>query len=301
MLKLLLTNRDPSQTTTLRNRFARDMRTRFAKLEHDIVKAVVTDDVLGLSKPVLNQSPGYRAFDFPRSTDKIQAFMEWLEDEINKGILETTQLQQLGRSIDQAWTNIYISDSYRRGVMRARYQLTAAGFDVPPLEQTGGIAVSMSSPFHVDRLGLLYTRAFNDLKGITSAMDTQISRVLSQGLADGLGAREIARDLRSVLSGGIVDTLGRFIPAKRRAELLARTEIIRAHAEAQLQEFKSWQIAQVTVKAELVTAGDNRVCNQCADLERSVFTLEEAQGMIPVHASCRCAWIPFNVSPGGVN
>ncbi len=109
-----------------------------------------------------------------------------------------------------------------------------------------------------------------------------------------------ARKLNAVIKGAggdlsLIDILGRFMPAERRAQILARTEIIRAHAEGQLQEFENWKVLQVNVKAEWITAGDNRVCPQCADLEGSIFTIEVARGMIPLHAQCRCAWIPFNV------
>ena len=225
--------------------------------------------------------------------------MAWLRAEVAKEVLTISMRQQLGGAAQNAWTNLYIEDTYERGVTRARYQMRQAGFDVPTLQETGGISASMATPFHVDRLGLLYTRTFNDLKGITEAMDTQISRVLAQGLADGVGPKELAKRLNYVINGSggnlaVTDTLGRFIPAQRRAEMLARTEIIRAHAEAQLQEFKNWGVAGVKAQAEIITAGDNRVCEQCAALEKSVYSLQEASGVIPVHVSCRCAWLPYN-------
>jgi hypothetical protein len=78
----------------------------------------------------------------------------------------------------------------------------------------------------------LFTRVFSDLKGITSAMDAQISRVLAQGIADGDGPALLARKLVATINGtkmgdlALTDTLGRFIPATRRAMILARTEII---------------------------------------------------------------------------
>jgi intein/homing endonuclease len=42
----------------------------------------------------------------------------------------------------------------------------------------------------------------------------------------------------------------------------------------------------VSIKSEFVTAGDDRVCSQCEALEAQIFTIEEAQGIIPVHPSC---------------
>jgi SPP1 gp7 family putative phage head morphogenesis protein len=147
---------------------------------------------------------------------------------------------------------------------------------------------------------LIFSRVYNELKGITAAMDQQISRVLAQGLADGDNPRLLARKLVSTINGdgvdrlGVTDTLGRFIPARRRAELLARTETIRAHHMALMQEYRNWRVEGVYVNAELVTAGDDRVCTRCSSLEGRVYTLEEAENIVPVHPLCRCTMIPVH-------
>ena len=92
----------------------------------------------------------------------------------------------------------------------------------------------------------------------------------------------LAKLLTKTISGpvgdlGITDTLGRFIPAERRAKVLARTEIIRAHHSATMQEYKNWEVEGVKVKAEWQTAGDARVCEECGAMEGRVFTLEEME------------------------
>lgn len=296
---------DPTRTTVLRNTFARDVKRRFVELIQIIRRAIIEQDCFGLERNIIAlqlNPPGHKAFDFPRSSDKVTAFMNWLRGQVDKGLLEIREIPQVGLAVEQVWTNVYIQDSYKRGVLRARYELQKAGFDVPPIEQTGGINISLSTPVHADRLGLLYTRVFNDLKGITNAMDTQISRVLAQGIADGDNPRLLARKLVSTINGdkigelGITDTLGRFIPAATRADMLARTEIIRAHAEASLVEYQNWAVEGVTVQAEFSTAGDERVCDICGSMQGQVFKLEEASGIIPVHPRCRCAWLPFKQS-----
>jgi len=295
--------RDPTRTTILRNGFAREMRKRFRELAVVIRKAIIEEDCFGLSAGFYQMiPPGRQAFVFPRSADKVNAFMEWLKVQTDRGILEVGEFQQVGVGIESAWTNKYIQDSYKRGVIRARYELKKAGFDVPTIDQTGGIEISMSTPFHMDRVGLLYSRVFSGLKGITTAMDTQISRILAQGIADGDNPRLLARKLVSAINGtgmgdlALTDTLGRFVPAARRAEMLARTEIIRAHHNATIQEYRNWGVEGVKVKAEFVTAGDDRVCDRCGALEREVFTLDRIEGMIPLHPQCRCLALPFKQS-----
>ncbi|TSA08019.1 MAG: hypothetical protein D4R73_09185 [Deltaproteobacteria bacterium] len=291
---------DPTRTIFLRQSFVRDFTRRFRALKNEIIRAVVVEDCFGLTPPdagirrimvqeVTLTTPGHGAFAFPRSAEKVTAFMKWLQEQEQAGLLEVSHRPQLGQAVESAWTDRYISDSYQRGVQRARYELAHTGYSVPSIESTGGVLASMSLPFHVDRVGLLFTRTFSGLKGITDAMDHQISQVLAQAMADGDGARVIAKILVATIDGnnagtlGITDTLGRFIPAERRAEMLARTEVIRAYAESSLQEYKNWGVEGVSAEVEFKNAGDARVCPECASLEGRVYTLEEASGIIPVH------------------
>lgn len=292
---------DPTKTTSLRNAFAREMARRFKELSAVVWSKVVEEDFFGLNTDLVTfTKPNY---DFPRSAQKIQEFMVWLEVQVNLGILNVREYEQIGSAIDKAWTNLYITDSYKRGIIRARYELIKAGYkNIPSIEATGGISVSMNVPLHMDRLGLLYTRTYSELKGVTAAMDQQISRILAQGMADGEGPRALAKKLLATINGtgmgdlGLTDTLGRFIPAARRAEMIARTEIIRAHHQALIQEYMNWAVEGVIVQAEMITAGDNRVCSKCEELAKgSPYTLPVAMNLIPVHPQCRCMCLPFEV------
>jgi len=294
---------DPTHTTALRNAFARAMKRRFVELSKVIITSVNTNDCFGLRREgihSLQMSPATpEAFAFARSQQKVDAFMKWVQEQVDKGILSVGEFRQIGDAVEKAWTDLYVFDSYKRGVIRARYELKKAGIDVPSIDDTGGIVMSMSTPFHMDRVGLLFTRVYNDLKGITAAMDMQISRVLAQGMADGDGPALLARKLVSTINGtkmgdlGITDTLGRFIPAQRRAEILARTEVIRAHHMAMIQEYRNWGLEGVFVKGEWRTAGDDRVCDKCAPMEGKLFTLDEIEGLIPYHPQCRCIALPW--------
>jgi len=292
---------DPTRTTTLRNEFVKKMDNRFTKLCNAIITKVIDEDCFGLNAIQVNDLPN--AFAFPRSADKVKAFMQWLDQQVKEGILSVKEYEQLGTAIDTAWTNLYITDSYKRGIIRARYELQKAGYkNVPSIESTGGVDMSMMIPLHVDTLGLLYTRVFSDLKGITDAMDSAISRILAQGMADGDNPILLARKMIAAINGtgmgdlGITDTLGRFIPAQVRAQMLARTEIVRAHHQAMIQEYRNWAVIDLKVIAEVVTAGDDRVCSLCEALAAgSPYTLDQAQNMIPAHPNCRCIALPFEV------
>lgn len=276
--------RDPTRTLTLRRQFSASAYKRFRKLKGVIRKAVIEQDSLGLRPDTFMEvtPPGRKAFDFSRSADKVQAFMDWLNQQQEMGVLEIILMPQIGQATEQPWTSQYIYTAYKKGIDRANSELIRAGYNIPNIEEQGGLDTIFSQPIHMERVGLLYTRTFQELKGITQAMDQQISRVLAQGLADGLNPNKMAE-----LINDRVDKIG-----ITRARTLARTETIRAHHMGMVQEYKNWGVEGVKVKAEWVTAGDSRVCEQCASLEGQIYTIERIEGMIPYHPNCRCISIP---------
>lgn len=301
-LHLYENRRDPTRTLTLRDTFVKDISKRFTRIRGGIRKAIIGQDCFGLINPSLRLNitlPAEKAYKFLSSGDKINAFMEWLDEQAKNDILEVYEYPQVGSAVKNAWTNKYISRGYESGVLQARRKLIKEDVTLSGLfdEETGrALTEVFANPFHADRVGILFTRVFTDLKGITDAMDMQISRVLASGISDGVHPYKLAELLTKTISGpigdlGITDTLGRFIPAQRRARMLARTEIIRAHAEATLQEYENWGVADVVVEAEWATGGFN-VCPECQELEGQTFTIEEARGMLPRHPACKCSWSP---------
>ena len=283
-----IARQDPTRTLSLRRSFEADIKRRFTQLKRAIIQAVAIDDIFGLKtrNPVtINQDLEPRQYEFMRSDAKVKAFMDWLKEMERKGILMTTM--GFGVTGEQPWTNIYIQSSYQRGISRARQELKKAGYDVPDAMGfiPGGqdpIVLAFNAPFHADRVALAYTRTFSELQGITAAMDQQISRVLAQGLAEGISPYQIARN--------IVDRVDRI--GMTRARMLARTEVVSAHHQATINEYEQWGVKGVSVLAEWLTAGFG-VCPQCLALAaRSPYTLQEIRGLIPVHPNCRCTTIP---------
>ena len=289
-------NYDPTQTTLLRNYFARNMNKRFTELALMVKKSVYNNDCFGLKKNSLQtdqmQPASEEEFKYKNSSEKIALFLFWFQTQVDRGILGIVSFQD-------PWTNPYVYEAYKRGVIRARKELIKAGYKIPTIEEMGGIEVVLRNISHVERLGLLEGKVFTDLKGITDAMSTQISRILTQGFLNGDAPALIARKLVAVINGtgmgelGITDTLGRFIPAARRAEMLARTEIIRSFHLATIQEYRNWGLEGIKVLAEWSTAHDDRVCEKCAPMDGKVFTLDEIEPLIPFHPLCRCTTVPY--------
>ena len=281
---------DPTRTTALRNMAVGESNRRFDHIVALIRKAVDAEDVFGLRLQALQTTPGQNAFAWGTNDRKIREFIRWINDLIRDGILVVDEIPT-GFGIEN-WLQKYLKTAYQRGLARAREELRKAGYNVPTVTASGGLATVMSIPIHVDALAMLYVRAFSDLKGITAVMEQHLTKLLTEGFMSGANPRVIARRLVAAINGkgvgdlGLTDSLGRFISAKRRAELLARTEIIRAHHTANINEYMSWGALGVSVKAEWSTAGDSRVCFECQSLEGQVFTLEEILPMIPLHPQC---------------
>lgn len=285
--------RDPTRTTRIRAAFVRDVRRRWAALKADIRKSVIDQDCFALdsSRLVLNSPTGRKAFDFPRSDSKVKAFMKWLEEQEKKGILEIITRPGDRLSAEEAWTNVYIRSAYQQGIERARAEMKKA--NIPGVSSVpGGVSGAMNAGFHADRAGLAYSRVYEDLKTVVDATNARIRRQLSEvlreqittGIIEGRNPKAIARNImRSI------DAIG-----KTRAEMIARTEVIRAHTQATLVEYQ--QAAgdiEVAVQAEVSTAGFD-VCPICEALAAGgPYALAKAENMLPAHPNCRCAFIPY--------
>jgi len=224
---------------------------------------------------------------FETDDKKLEAYQEWLQGQVDAGILEVT-----GPNKETPWLETYIKSAYKKGLLRAymdthRAAIAAAGPEFQFIE--GGKAafldMAFNSPTAQSKMRLLGTRAFTHLKGITADMDKEMTRILTDGMARGAGARELARELNKTVTK----------LEKKRALAIARTETIHAHAEGQLDSFEAMGVDEVGVMAEWSTAGDDLVCDMCAPLEGVILTVKEARGMIPRHPNCRCAWLPAGV------
>lgn len=271
---------DPTMTTTLRRQFEGALAKRFRKLKGAINTLLITDDAFGLRT---NRTD----FRFLRSGDKVAAFQEWLKEQQDAGILELTPGVPAARAAETSWASVYVRSAYHKGMSRSASQLRKEGVSVAP----SWVVDAFTRPFHVDRVGLAYTRVFQELEGITAEMDRQISRTLAQGLSQGTGAVQLAKELNDR-----VDKIG-----ITRARMMARTEVIRAHAEASLNTYEEAGILGVGIEAEWRTAQDDSVCQECDDAASGgPYNLADARGMIPLHPNCRCAWVPQVVDPTAV-
>ena len=298
MVKISSLKIDPSRTATLRRAFVSNMTRRFKKLAKKVQALVVANDVFGLevNEPFVLQAidaqmrsikyhsglqVNRQEWRFRNDAEKVTEFRSWLQGEVDSGILTSDGL-------NEPWTNEYVGSSYKKGFGRGYTDVNKVPGFQSGFTKDEFLNSAFNQPEVLSKIELIYTRTFSELKGVTDAMGQVMSRTLAGGLAAGAGPRVIARNLRKD-----IQTI-----TKRRALVLARTEVIRAHAEGQLDSYQRLGITTVDVMAEWSTAGDDRVCPQCAALEGEIMTIDEARGTIPLHPNCRCAWKPYMGSRG---
>ena len=293
----LATRRDPTRTTSLRLRFVRQMNKRFEVLKRDIRISIVDRDCFAIQPRetiMFMQATPARAFEFVTTEAKIAGFMTWLDEQERLGILEQIYRPGLRPSVGAAWTDLYIDTAYRQGIRRGGQELRRAGYPVPDWEAVpGGIGAVMAQPIHAERISVIYSRTFEDLKSVTQFTNAQVRRSitdgltsgLARGLAEGKNPKVIARELYKDVANR-VDKIG-----KVRARMIARTEVIRAHHVASIQEYRRAEAEGVIVDVEWLTGGNP--CPICADLfAGSPYKLDVIEGMIPAHPNCVCCTRP---------
>ena len=136
------------------------------------------------------------------------------------------------------------------------------------------------------KYGLKATQDYN-FELITKLSDDlreTIKHDIFKGIAEEKSVHEVAR---SITDAGLKPLKDKTLTAYQRASLIARTEISRSMSTGRLQAYANYGVEKVRI----LTAGDSNVCPICLKAAEKVYTLKEAQGLIPFHPACRCSII----------
>lgn len=334
---------DPTRTLGMRRAFAKKVADAFSQLRGQIVKYVGDEDYFGLT-PVANSfvsnalmteppSDGMNAeadrrmdravwgthssqevvtnapYAFGTDPQRLQAFQDWLKIQLAKYIV--------GKSQQQLWDE-YIKQGFQKGAGRSFDDVRQAALkqrrpdlftkdeqqsvqDFYEGSKSEFLRSSFALPASQERVELLASRTFDELENVTADMANKMSRVLTDAMVQGQSPGDAA--------SAMVDEVD---ISEQRANTIARTELIRAHAEGQLTSLEAMGMDKVGVQVEWSVAGPpfcsdleglpakarkglTCVCELCEDLEGVVLDIDEARGMLPRHPNCRCAFLPANV------
>ncbi len=86
---------DPTRTTALRDAYSMDMRRRFVAISRGVATAVYEKDCFGLNENIQTLQvtpPDYQAFANLSGADKMEAFLAWLQLQVDKELLTTGQI-----------------------------------------------------------------------------------------------------------------------------------------------------------------------------------------------------------------
>jgi hypothetical protein len=275
--------RDPTGTSSIRAKFRRDLDSRWLQLRRLIVSAFVPqNDILGLrtvpiTHNVVSIDPGLHRLP---GSDRVAAFRNWLDERQRQLILAGD-------------VGSYINAAIRLANKRA--------------EALTGVASSGSTHERVEHMT---SAAKSELQGISAAVTQRATRVLAHGLQVKSRPDRIARDIAAA-----VDAVGRV-----RSRALVNFVIVKAFNSGSLDAFRQAGISHVGIvpeklraargphgkhlvrdarrsvnlsEVEVLTAGDELVCQTCQDIsDDGPYDLETAEGLIPAHINCRCAFIP---------
>ena len=224
-----------------------------------------------------------REFAFVEDAAKLAAFRARLREELRAAGLTDVAL----------WRK-YIDAGYRRGAGRSYddtvKRVRAAEPTKAPEFYEGGkemfLKSSFARPVAREKVEHLAARAYDELANVTADMSNRMARTLSDSMIEGTSPREAAAAL--VADVGF---------SRVRATTIARTEVIRAHAEGQLDALEQLGVEELGVDVEWSATGDDRVCPICEAFDGETYSMEEARGMLPAHPNCRCAWVPHVEAP----
>jgi len=288
---------DPTRTKILRRAYERKLKSKYNQLMRKLRKLIVEEDSFGLTTKSLTSfvsSATIQVRNLDTIWSGITANEDWqfLEDDEKLKEFETWLEAETGLTVisedDRYWEE-FVEEGYRRGAGRAFQDAHPIMEFLEGAERfIGGknqfMSSTLNAPESIRKVKLLAASNLELIKGANQAMQNRIKQDLVTGLVQGDNPRVIARRMSKS-----VDI------SKKRARLIAQTEIIKAHAEGQLDAMEHMGIEDITAAVEHNTAGDNRVCPQCKPLDGVVLKVKNAHGIIPVHPGCRCGWAPANV------
>lgn len=261
---------NPTKTRGIEKAWNREINKRFSEFQKSVIGNL----------RVLNQLTINR---FDASPNQLRVYMLFI-------------LRELDQFIIGDWQDKYQQRSYRLAVDRSIAELERQGISITA--QTGfGLSTKLSAltqaftqvssnlfnPVHQEALAFLFTRSFEALTGLSQEMARSIRIVLFDGAQQGLGIREIARQIKERIGVG-----------RSRARLIARTETIQA--------FQRGAINQATLASEFLdeevglrwlTRRDNKVRHLHVIWHGKVFTRDDAFRNINISPwNCRCGLAP---------
>jgi SPP1 gp7 family putative phage head morphogenesis protein len=155
----------------------------------------------------------------------------------------------------------------------------------PSLPDPKGVFVGASK----EAIKAAATTATAYIRGEVEAFRDNVTRIVTDGIGQGVGPRKLEQQVRTALLGakdpqGLNSTMG----LKQRAELIARSEIANAYVDAQ----KAAAARNGFAYGRWIATKDERTCPVCASRHGRIYRLDQMVGTL--HPRCRCSLSPVS-------
>lgn len=121
--------------------------------------------------------------------------------------------------------------------------------------------------------------------GLTERQSQAALKVYEQAYVDGLTEEEALAEMGRYSEQAL----------RYREELIAQTEAAAASSAGLLSAFEENDVQGAEWVADLGPG----CCEDCTWLDGQIFSLEDADGMLPAHPGCECAWVAAEMPAGG--
>jgi hypothetical protein len=259
---------DPTMLAGQRRRLAGEFRRRLVRLRADLRSFLVGDGGPAVS--------GWQVLD---AAGRLQSFAAWLEERLAFHLLRGD------------WWEPHVRDAFTRGASRVYDEVRRAALRDPAQHAGGkaefvrsllarqtpwaGVTVNALGP--LERLGLLFGQFAVALRSLVAFVAGRASQAMPALLAAAASPEKVYRAVTKEVAA-----------AGSRVASVVTTELTRGYAAGALAGMGALGIVRTQARVEWRTASNP--CPLCAAMAGRTFTLEQAEGMIPRHVGCRCAW-----------
>ncbi|MCK5016453.1 MAG: phage portal protein [Candidatus Peribacteraceae bacterium] len=158
-------------------------------------------------------------------------------------------------------------------IYEGAFDLATEGGELSPAHRQVGDGLNPAA------LEWIATRSLSLAQMVNGTTKEELRKALALGFEEGESIPQLTKRIKTYYQNGY----------ERRANMVARTEVIAASNEGALQGYEHEGIE----KAEFYAALDERLCVECEALHGVIYPINETHGVIPVHPDCRCTFIPI--------
>lgn len=159
--------------------------------------------------------------------------------------------------------------AYEQGLRRALTHLRREGVDVGTI--TGYTAKDMEA------MAILNANGLELCKSLAADAKKKTKLIISESYLRGESISKISRRIRTEVAP----------LTRQRADMIARTETIRAYNRAALNQYERYGVK----KFVWIFAGGERSCPTCEEREGAIYEVGEVDEP-PIHPNCRCTIYP---------